>query len=227
MKTKLHKKKKRISKHVLEAEEKKRQKLEKGEGGEINEGKIGGDAERKGANTNKSKRAVAKKVVKIKDPKEVEAYLSAWKDDRSSWKYNKNTQSWMLRHLYDGEKVSKTTFSIVLEYLQSIKGETTISRVTQDAIRRAMRYKNFLKNVQQQPQDDKGNEHDIQNNSINRLSSKDPVTATNSTPLLSMEEQQVDTLRWMALDEHQKRKEYKRARKILDTLKELEMLGQC
>jgi hypothetical protein len=213
---KSHKKKKRISKHVLEAEEKKRREKE---GVGMADGLIRrGGAQRKEVNENKQRGGTA---TKMKDPKEVEAYLSNWKDDRSSWKYNKNTQSWLLRHMYEGEKVSKATFTILLEYLQSIKGEAAISRVRQDAIRRAMRYKKYLKDLQLQSQNGhEGGEIDILKDADCTLPlKKDTLINSDASNLLSTDELKADAVRWSTLDEHQKRKEYKRARKILDAWK--------
>ena len=90
-----------------------------------------------------------KKNDTIKDPEEASSYLSLWKHDRNgAWQFNKNTQSWMLRHIYDHVRVSKTSFTTLVEYLLSSAGGgdgVMKSRTMEDAKRRARRYKEWEK----------------------------------------------------------------------------------
>lgn len=111
-----------------------------------------------------------KKAKATRDPQEALNYLVLWKNSKANWKFNKNTQTWLIRHMYDVSKVPKHSFEILLEYLQS--GSSNMERVTQDATKRALCYQN--KTAYDAPYD--------------------------------------------ALEEHDKRKIYKRARKVLDAL---------
>ena len=63
----------------------------------------------------------------VKDPEEAADYLQQWsrardKDPTASWRFNKSTQSWLLRHMYKREKVSKEPFKLLLLYLEGLKG---------------------------------------------------------------------------------------------------------
>jgi len=147
-KSKRHRKK-RISKHVIESQTRKKQ--------EDAEKKLLAASERDGGETstttddavatsNESKKS--NKNTKTKDPEEAASYLSLWNLDRNSkstaknWKFNKNTQSWLLRHMYDFDKVSKATFATLVDYVCQ-GGEKTRLRVEEDAKRRARRYKDW------------------------------------------------------------------------------------
>ena len=139
-----------------------------------------------------SKKPEAKKRKKQrvveKDPAEVLTYLSQWKNNRAGWKFNKNTQSWLIRHMYHADKLNKTGFEWMTEYLQH-GPESLRQRVLQDAARRAMRYQQYTdqndnsegKNEKATTTDDHGDDQLFQN-----------------------------------LSDHDKRKEYKRARKVLE-----------
>ena len=199
-------KKRRISKHISKAK-----------GVKVKDGPIHDD-EDVGETPNNE---LLKGNHKMKDPQEVATYLTHWKNDRAKWKYNKNTQSWILRHMYEGEKVSKATFTVLLEYLATIKGETTIQRVANDAIRRAVRFKTYLAKQQEREHEDcdKETTHRSYDDSETNTLAVETVSKVRTNNLLSVDDEQVDALRWNALDEHSKRKEYKRARKVLDTLK--------
>ena len=145
-KNKSHRKK-RISKHVLQAEER-RKKLELG----VAEDDRGDDDDDDDARVSKKhpiivdekeKKKKEKNDDKIKDPKEGASYLSLWKHDRlGSWKFNKNTQSWLYRHMYDSNRVSKTSFALLIEYATE-GGDGMKRRLIEDAKRRARRYKDW------------------------------------------------------------------------------------
>ncbi|XP_062381566.1 uncharacterized protein C7orf50 homolog [Sardina pilchardus] len=49
-------------------------------------------------------------------------YLSCWSEKRSEWRFKKIRQTWLLQHMYDPEKVSDASFSIMLQYLENLRG---------------------------------------------------------------------------------------------------------
>jgi len=49
-------------------------------------------------------------------------YLKTWNEERSSWKFEKCRQIWLLNNAYDGSKVSEEVFPTLLTYMASIKG---------------------------------------------------------------------------------------------------------
>lgn len=204
--------KKRISKHVLESQERKRQ--------TDVENNLIAAADRKGPDsptatavaTNAAatqgaadkRKEIRAASLKTKDPQQAASYLSQWNYDRENntkrWKFNKNTQSWLIRHMYDFDKVSKKTLGLLAEYICE-GGEGLRSRAEEEAKRRARRYKDWEKKQQQQ-------EEELQE-------------GTNEANIKSTQKgaQESDNLSWNELDDHDKRKEYKRARKLLDALK--------
>jgi hypothetical protein len=205
-KSKLARKKKRaISKHVLQGQEEKLKQLKQ-------EGEPDIDViQNPNTPTPKPKKKPTKKH-HIKDPMEAAGYLSSWqqrtKDAASPWKFNKNTQSWLIRHMYETDKVAKGPFSILTDYLEGLEGKTTRVRIRAEASSRALRYKDYEKKR------DAGNE--------NEQDDKKPDDSEEVTKKTGMtkEEQDEDALRWKKLDDHDKRKEYKRARKVLEVMKE-------
>lgn len=142
----------------------------------------------------------------IKDPSEAASYLSAWnhRDAGGAWKFNKNTQSWLLRHMYQADKVTKGTFSLLLKYLGGLQGSTR-TRAIADARKRALRYKEYETSRDSQEQEDADND-DV--NGKEDSKANDEITDED------------DEMRWKRLSDHEKRKEYKRARKVLEILKE-------
>jgi WKF domain len=137
----------------------------------------------------------------VKDPAEAAAYLTAWQS-KSGWKFNKNTQSWLIRHMYS-DKLSKATFATLLAYLDAA-GDSIKQRVIDDATSRAVRYQT----------------------TSNHAKGESTETASISTAnfrtsaMLASDAEAIEEAKdWEQLSEHDKRKEYKRARKLLDTLK--------
>mmetsp|Transcript_1875 Transcript_1875/g.4035 ORF Transcript_1875/g.4035 Transcript_1875/m.4035 type:complete len:224 (+) Transcript_1875:61-732(+) len=204
--------KKRISKHVIEAGERRKKEevekqlvsaAEKGTAAPSDDATPANNATPDPAGDSKAM-TPTKSSSKTKDPDEASSYIVLWKYDRTNntkqWKFNKNTQSWLLRHMYDFDKVSKTTFATLVEYLCQ-GGEGARSRVEEEAKRRARRYKEWEKKQQ------KGEEGDGSNEAEKVVKSTDK------------EEEASEDAAWKALDDHEKRKEYKRARKVLDSLK--------
>mmetsp|Transcript_21422 Transcript_21422/g.46709 ORF Transcript_21422/g.46709 Transcript_21422/m.46709 type:complete len:210 (+) Transcript_21422:112-741(+) len=192
--------KKRISKHVQDAEERRRNKAQQ-DGGEADDSTEPKSTEKK-TETAKSNRH-------IKDPSQAGAYLSSWKhrEAGSGWKFNKNTQSWLIRHMYETDKVPKATFTMLVEYLLGVKGITR-TRLREEAARRALRYKEFEKRAKAEGHGEDGGQ------------AKDSIEAGSGHDKKKSDDAEIDVARWNALDDHDKRKEYKRARKILDSIKE-------
>lgn len=203
-KSKRHRKK-RISKHVIESQTKRKQEdaekqlLAASEGGETST-----SVDETSPEKDDSKKLTP---LKTKDPEEAASYLTLWNLDRNNttsttknWKFNKNTQSWLLRHMYDFDKVSKSTFATLVDYI-SQGGEGTRLRVEEEAKRRARRYKDWEKRQKQQ-------QEDVEQEEAETKEEKKDLT------------QSQDDEHFNQLDDHDKRKEYKRARKVLDALKQ-------
>ena len=197
--------KKRISKHVQDAEERRK-----------NNKVVGGEGESAQEQQQQKEASSAKKKSKganrhVKDPAEAAAYLSSWKhrEAGSGWRFNKNTQSWLLRHMYETDKCSKATFTLLVEYLVGCQG-TTRRRLREDAARRALRYKEYERKNKSTDSDEKA--ADVGNDGGDAEEAKEKKKETS--------DEATDEARFNALDDHDKRKEYKRARKILDTIKE-------
>jgi hypothetical protein len=212
------KKKRKISKHVLQAQEDramKQQQPAQADGGQgvtivpPPESLTTTDSKAKKASTATSA-SKKKKNKNVKDPNEVANYLTQWKrnndGEESVWKFNKNTQSWLIRHMYEADKLSKASFTLLLGYLDGMKGGGDAkARILTEASRRAVRYKEYEK-----VRDEKGESSVVEKGA-------DEAGETTTTTLTEEEEEDA---RWKRLDDHDKRNEYKRARKILDTLKE-------
>jgi hypothetical protein len=218
------KKKRKISKHVLQAQEDRLMKQQQQQPEQNQDGINIVDppaslATTKANNTNKAAATATsvskkKKNKNMKDPNEVANYLTQWKKNidgqESVWKFNKNTQSWLIRHMYEADKLSKSSFTLLLEYLDGLKGGDAKSRILTEATRRAVRYKEYEK-----VRDDKG-----EKDGGNAAAEKAPDPAGEATTATPLTEQEEDDARWKKLDDHDKRNEYKRSRKILDTLKD-------
>jgi hypothetical protein len=150
------------------------------------------------AATAKKQQQRSKNNKHVKDPKEAMAYLEQWKVSRGlDWKFNKNTQSWLIRHMYDAALVSKHTFEVLLEYLQDCHADAK-KRLCMDATQRAVRYQR----------------HAEKNDGGDTNRSHDNDAATVDVPADESYQQK---------DEHDKRKEYKRARKLLDALQQKQL----
>ncbi|XP_066293070.1 uncharacterized protein C7orf50 homolog isoform X2 [Branchiostoma lanceolatum] len=81
------------------------------------------------------KSALPQEPVKEEEKKESvvhlgSVYLQTWKSDRPSWVFRKVRQVWLLRNMYNTDKVSDKDFPILLEYLAGLQGkgrETTVA----------------------------------------------------------------------------------------------------
>eukprot|EP01133_Synstelium_polycarpum_P020633 gene20633-24783_t len=72
------------------------------------------------------------KALKIRTA--VSQYLTAWKNDKSKWKFNKMLQLDLIQGLYDRVMVPEKIFVIALEYLDGMQGkarETTLAQATE------------------------------------------------------------------------------------------------
>ncbi|XP_072453864.1 protein cholesin isoform X3 [Notamacropus eugenii] len=59
------------------------------------------------------------------------AYLISWANKHEEWKFQKTRQTWLLHHMYDSNKVPDKHFSILLDYLEGLKGrarEVTVQK---------------------------------------------------------------------------------------------------
>lgn len=117
--------------------------------------------------------------------------------------------------MYEADKVAKGSFTILLEYLGGLQGDGAKGRIVQEATRRALRYKKYSEGVDTMTSDDANEEEkeDNQNEPAEEEGTSKKKKAKKDTT--SEEEKH-----WNTLGDHDKRKEYKRARKVLETLRE-------
>jgi WKF domain len=202
MVNKTARKKKRVSKHVLKANQISKKAVDPSN--DVEAFPRNDDSEEKLL----SKSTMSSKKSKTKDPNDAASYLSAWKHRESgaNWKFNKNTQSWFIRHMYEADKVSKSTFGLLLEYVNGLHANSK-GRILQVAEQRALRYKRFEKALEKKSEEVVGD------------STAEGTLQSENTAESPSGSSDIENARWMQLDEHSKRKEYKRARKILEILK--------
>ena len=216
------KKKKRISKHILQAN-KDRETSEKTNDatGSLPASTPIPDPSPVGKNASNSNISSKPKKSKgaanshMKDIKEAAGYLSNWKQYRQQWKFNKNTQSWLIRHMYEADKVAKGSFTILLEYLGGLQSDGAKARIVQEATRRALRYKKYSEGGDTMKADD-ANDDEVEDNKNEPVEGEGLSKKKKTKKDTTSEEEK----RWNALGDHDKRKEYKRARKVLETLRE-------
>lgn len=234
---KTKKKKRKRSKHVLEAEAARKKtkgtenQLERSANNNDNLGTIVSE------NVPSSPKKVGRKRKHktVKDPAEAALYLTRWKADRdakesdnkannrnnSGWKFNKNTQSWLIRHMYEADKLSKSTFSLLLEYLHGMPSNSQgRERIMAEAVRRAVRYQDYEKSKMNNPKDDRVKEKADNEKEAKKTNSQGVANDSTNEQADDDEAERIEEAdRWSKLDDHGKRKEYKRARKVLETLK--------
>ncbi|XP_067100363.1 uncharacterized protein C7orf50 homolog isoform X2 [Osmerus mordax] len=64
-------------------------------------------------------------------PQQALDYLSCWAENRKDWKFQKTRQTWLLQHMFDTEKVPDQSFSVLLQYLEGLRGvakDTTVQK---------------------------------------------------------------------------------------------------
>lgn len=171
-------------------------------------------------NQQRKKKSRRQRMVQ-KDPKDAAQYLESWKKEEeqegtTGWKFNKNTQSWLLRHMYEGEKVSKTTFALLLEYITGIP-ENAKQRIIHDATNRAFRYRTYQSQQESSSNGAGGINDSLPSMTAKNTSPLEVVLPSDSAPT-GAPQLLDDEARWQNLSDHDKRKEYKRARKVIETL---------
>jgi hypothetical protein len=164
-----------------------------------------------GKKKKRKKKGKRKGINHIKDPKEAHSYLSTWKvkgEMQGVWKFNKNTQSWLIRKMYNSELLPKASFVIMLSYLEGLQGDSMKERIYEEAVRQIMRYKEWEKNGSKTVEED---EEEDENNDDEGKDNGDDDEDDNSV--------EIDNKRFKKLDAKEKRKEYKRARQVHDIMK--------
>ena len=51
-------------------------------------------------------------------------YLHQWQNDRKNWVFKKVRQVWLLKHIYHDALMTDENFSVLLEYLEGLKGQS-------------------------------------------------------------------------------------------------------
>jgi WKF domain len=185
------------------------------------------------ASSDQSQTKAAKRRQQVKDLLDVAGYLTAWKThqqkhsdgvgkslSKSIWKFNKNTQSWLMRHLYNSTKVTKTIFNDALPYFVSANDEVQ-QRLRHDATIRALRYQQYSSTspTSASPQNPINTDSNDSHSQISsKLTSSESASNRNAHDANNSNISLPDDAQWILLNDHDKRKEYKRARKVLDTI---------
>jgi len=125
--------------------------------------------------------------------------------------------------MYNPIKVPKHSFAILVEYLLNGENVGVKNRVLEDAKFRARRYKEFEK--QQSQLQEKGVAEKMEGKEQNTKDDTNKEEAGEQSSSSSPKKVTVVDVSWDKMDEHEKRKEYKRARKVLDAFKEAAMVG--
>ncbi|XP_068161137.1 uncharacterized protein C7orf50 homolog isoform X2 [Antennarius striatus] len=58
-------------------------------------------------------------------------YLICWAENRTEWKFQKTRQTWLLQHMFDSDKIPDDKFSVLLQYLEGLRGgaiDTTVKK---------------------------------------------------------------------------------------------------
>ncbi|XP_055780189.1 uncharacterized protein C7orf50 homolog [Salvelinus fontinalis] len=64
-------------------------------------------------------------------PQQALDYLTCWAEKRKEWKFQKTRQTWLLQHMFDSEKIPDENFSVLLSYLEGLRGaarDTTVQK---------------------------------------------------------------------------------------------------
>ncbi|KAK6329015.1 hypothetical protein J4Q44_G00009930 [Coregonus suidteri] len=64
-------------------------------------------------------------------PQQALDYLTCWAKNRKEWKFQKTRQTWLLQHMFDSEKIPDENFSVLLSYLEGLRGgarDTTVQK---------------------------------------------------------------------------------------------------
>jgi hypothetical protein len=202
-------KKKNVAKHVLAAAARQSTKttanVDEATGIDVIDvegvtGVMGKTNKAKKTKTTPAKKATGNKNVKA--PTDVSNYLVLWKlhqeagSEGSGWKFNKNTQSWLLRHMYNDGLVNKKTFANLVEYVKSMQGKCRGEKRI-EAVTLISDYKEWEGKQGEAGGGKTGGGGEEEGNGV-----------------------QFGGSNFEDLDGHSKRKVYKRARQIYDVLKE-------
>ncbi|XP_028826250.1 protein cholesin isoform X2 [Denticeps clupeoides] len=63
-----------------------------------------------------------KKHEKVTAAQQALQYLRCWHANRDEWRFQKTRQTWLLRHMYDPDQVADDIFSVLLLYLEDLRG---------------------------------------------------------------------------------------------------------
>lgn len=99
--------------------------------------------------------------------------------------------------------------------MKGLQGKDAKKRVLEEATSRAQRYRDYEKATQQQEQ--QGQEHQS-NKTSTTAKSKESLAAEVVAEKVTDDKESLGWEQWKTLDDHDKRKEYKRARKVLETI---------
>ncbi|XP_034427343.1 uncharacterized protein C7orf50 homolog isoform X2 [Hippoglossus hippoglossus] len=55
-------------------------------------------------------------------PQQALVYLTCWAERRAEWKFQKTRQTWLLQHMFDSDKIPDENFSVLLQYLEGLRG---------------------------------------------------------------------------------------------------------
>jgi len=118
--------------------------------------------------------------------------------------------------MYEVDKVPKSTFILLMDYLEGLEGRTIIDRMRTDASRRCRRHKEYSRDSTAPSGDTEDDPTGNDDENENAQSSE-----TIDTTPGNKEELEYEEALWRKMDDHDKRKQYKRARKILDLMKKI------
>lgn len=80
-----------------------------------------------------SKPKKAKSHPATKKPHAALAYLTRFRESRNTWKFNKSTEIWILKHLFSVDDIPSDYDISLSQYLQGLKSASTRSRIRQAA----------------------------------------------------------------------------------------------
>jgi len=225
--------KKRISKHVLAAKERRIKEAETRETTTLAKGEDGITVTHPKSSISLAKKKNNPIKKHEKDPSEGHTYLSLWKKRHLGteiWKFNKNTQSWLLRHMYDANKVKKETFTLLIDYILQTPNDGVgfKDRIYDDAQRRVIRYVEWeplhtKQQLQQEKEEGESTKEIIPATETSSSLSNTNMTKEKNSKVQNANKKEEDKYmdekrRWTELNAHDKRKEYKRARKLMEAL---------
>ncbi|KAM3859563.1 protein cholesin [Diretmus argenteus] len=73
-------------------------------------------------------------VSKPMAPQQALDYLTCWAENRKEWKFQKTRQTRLLQHMFDSEQVPDENFSVLLLYMEGLRGaarDTTVQKAVE------------------------------------------------------------------------------------------------